>query len=244
MERYTVSEVAARTGFSPSALRYYDERGLVPAPGRSAAGYRIYDDRSMERLAFVARAKRIGLGLDDITDLLRLWDDDECGPVQSRLSEMVDAKLAETRRGVTELSTFAGELTALRARLGRAPHAGPCDDHCACLVQPPVACTLDAEEVPARLEAWDAVVARADGGEAIEDGVRVVLPGDPELVGEVAALAAAEQHCCGFLTFALTLVDGHAILDVTAPIGGGEVVPELLRALAAAPVAGGPTPPQ
>jgi MerR family copper efflux transcriptional regulator len=229
METYTVSEVAARTGFSPSALRYYDERGLVPAPARSGAGYRLYDDRSIDRLAVVSRAKRLGLGLDDITDLLRLWDDDECEPVQSRLAEMVTAKLDETRRTVAELSAFASELTALRARLGRAPHAGPCDEHCACLVEQPVACTLGVDAVPERVAAWAELIEHADERIDIDGGVRLTFPGSSELLAQVAALAAAEQRCCAFLTFTLTFVDDRGHLDVTAPPAGTEMLADLFR---------------
>jgi DNA-binding transcriptional MerR regulator len=53
---YTIGEVAERTGFSASALRYYEDIGLVTPAARSDAGYRLYDDRVLSRLAFVARA--------------------------------------------------------------------------------------------------------------------------------------------------------------------------------------------
>ena len=233
MAQLTVSEVAAQTGFSPSALRYYDKLGLVRPPDRSEAGYRLYDERSVERLGFVARAKRLGLPLGDIADLLDLWGDEECGPVQSRLAALVAGKLAETREGITELAAFADQLTALGARLDRAPHPGPCDDNCACLLEtsegtqvhsPAVACTLDADAVPPRIAAWKVVIDRAEQQAAIEGGVRLTLPGAPELVAQVAALAAAEQQCCAFLTFTLTLVDGGAQLDVTAPADATEML--------------------
>lgn len=233
MAQLTVSEAATRTGFSPSALRYYDKLGLVRPPARSEGGYRLYDERSVERLGFVARAKRIGLPLGDITDLLDLWDDEECGPVQSRLAELVADKLAETHEGITELVAFADELASLTARLDRSPHAGPCDDNCACLLEdsegtqvhnPAVACTLDVDAVPQRIAAWKVVIDRAEQQAAIEGGVRLTLPGAPELVAQVAGLAAAEQQCCAFLTFTLTLVDGGAQLDVTAPADAAEML--------------------
>lgn len=229
MERLTVSEVAARTGFSPSALRYYDKLGLVRPPDRSEAGYRLYDEGSVQRLGFVARAKRLGLPLGDITDLLELWDDEECGPVQSRLADLVAGKLAETHEGITELAAFADELTALRARLDRAPHPGPCDERCACLVEPPVACTLDVDAVPERIAAWAGLIERTDKRVEIDGGVRFTFPGSSELVAQVAALAAAEQRCCAFLTFTLTFVDGRALLDITAPGHDAEMLPDLFR---------------
>lgn len=57
MSTYTISEAAGRSGFSPSALRYYEGIGLV-SPRRTAAGYRLYDDRAVARLAFIGRAKQ------------------------------------------------------------------------------------------------------------------------------------------------------------------------------------------
>ena len=229
-----MSEVAARTGFSASAVRYYDQRGLVRAPARSAAGYRLYDDRSVERLEFIARAKRLGLSLEDITEVLRLRDGEECGPVQSRLAEMVAARLEDTQQGIAELRADASELAALSTQFEHAPHAGPCDERCACLVEPaadraprrtvPLGCTLDADAVPERVAAWAAVIRRAHHHTEIEGGVRLTFPGTPDLVAHVAALAAVEQQCCAFLTFALTLVDGRGQLDVTAPPDAAEML--------------------
>jgi DNA-binding transcriptional MerR regulator len=116
MDRLTVSEVAARTRFSASTLRYYDELGLVRPVARTVAGYRLYDDRSVELLRFISRAKRLGLSLDDITDLVTLWNDDDCAPVQARLAGLVSVKIADTRRAIKELTDFAAQLNALAGR--------------------------------------------------------------------------------------------------------------------------------
>ena len=83
MEGLTISEVAKETGFSPSALRYYEGHGLI-TPARTPAGYRNYDAASIETLRFIARAKHLGLSLDEISDLVVLLDDRRCAPVQDR----------------------------------------------------------------------------------------------------------------------------------------------------------------
>jgi hypothetical protein len=54
--RYRIAEVADRTGFSTPTLRYYEEIGLLPPAERTAAGYRLYDDRAIDRLRFVRAA--------------------------------------------------------------------------------------------------------------------------------------------------------------------------------------------
>ncbi|MGH8986167.1 MAG: MerR family transcriptional regulator [Acidimicrobiia bacterium] len=224
MAQLTISEVAARTGFSQSALRYYDKLGLVRPPNRSEAGYRLYNERSVERLGFVARAKRLGLQLEDITDLLDLWDDEECGPVQSRLAELVGAKLAETRESITELAAFADELTALSARLDRAPHAGPCNDRCACLTDRPagddvpVVCDLrGAVDTPEeRMEAYRRLFAGAFvGRDRTVAGIRFRFRAGEGVEAIVRELTAREERCCAFFTFTITVAGGEVLWDAT-----------------------------
>ena len=50
MSTYTIGETAERSGFSASALRYYEGIGLVDPPARTASGYRLYDDDTLARL--------------------------------------------------------------------------------------------------------------------------------------------------------------------------------------------------
>jgi DNA-binding transcriptional MerR regulator len=71
MDGYSISEAASTTGFTPSALRFYEKAGLV-APSRTGSGYRCYDDDHIDTLRFVARAKGFGLTLDEITGLVPL----------------------------------------------------------------------------------------------------------------------------------------------------------------------------
>ena len=130
--RYRIAEVADRTGFSTPTLRYYEEIGLLPPAERSAAGYRLYDDRAVDRLRFVARAKQLGCSLEEIADLAEAWDNDECAPVKHRLRGLVAAKLDETERRMKELRSLQADLRAAAAMLESAPLDGPCDSSCGC----------------------------------------------------------------------------------------------------------------
>jgi MerR family redox-sensitive transcriptional activator SoxR len=68
----TIGEIARRSGVAASALRFYEERGLI-ASGRGSSGHRHYPRSVLRRLAFVVFAQRIGLSLDEIaTELARL----------------------------------------------------------------------------------------------------------------------------------------------------------------------------
>ena len=64
-----IGEVAARAGMSATRIRYYEARGLLPEPERSA-GKRRYDETVFRRLAIIDAAQRVGFTLEEIRDLL------------------------------------------------------------------------------------------------------------------------------------------------------------------------------
>ena len=217
MDTLTIAEAAARTGFSASTLRYYEQVGLVE-PRRTDAGYRLYDDRSLLRLAFISRAKALGLSLDDISELVGLWDGDRCGPVQDRLRAVLDQKIVECDRQARDAEALARQLRHVAATLDGHTPDGPCDDECGCLgpveeTSPPVACTLTLTDVPQRVRDWRDVRAEARAREVTATGVRLVFDRGVD-VGRLATLAAAEQDCCGFLRFDLALGPDHVVLEL------------------------------
>jgi MerR family transcriptional regulator, copper efflux regulator len=129
---YTIGEAAERSGFSASALRYYEGIGLVPPSTRTGAGYRLYDDDTLARLAFIARAKQLGCSLEEITDLVGIWDGQRCGPVQKRFHDLVTTKLADAERQIAELTALSDQLRQAAAHLAGPAIDGPCSEGCAC----------------------------------------------------------------------------------------------------------------
>ena len=248
MDGYSISQVAERTGFPPTTLRFYEQSGLV-RPDRTPAGYRIYDDTHIELLSFIGRAKGFGLSLEEITELLGLLGDDECAPVQGRLRDLVDAKIADAQAKVAELEAFTAELRRVAAALGTHTPAGPCDDTCGCTTDeanavhqpvllgarradrdaPAIACTLSAHEVGDRLAQWESTVADAVGRDAIDGGTRLSFGRDVDIAA-VAALVAAEQDCCRFFTFTLTVGADGVVLDVSGPADAQPVIDALIGA--------------
>lgn len=90
-----------------------------------------------------------------------------------------------------------------------------------------IACTLSGDQMPGRLEQWRAVVAAAQSRAPIDGGVRLEFGADVA-IGDLAQLAQAEQGCCSFFSFALT-VDGRGVgLEVRAPDEAAEMVTGLL----------------
>jgi DNA-binding transcriptional MerR regulator len=228
-KRYTIGRLAARTGFTTSALRYYEGHGLLTPVARSAAGYRLYDDTSEARLRFLARAKHLGCSLDEIAELLALAERDDCSPVQARLHDLVTDRIVDVDRRRAELVTFAAQLREAAASLGGEPVDGPCRTGCACLeaaeapADPEIACTLPADAVDDRLADWRRLLGFVVAHEPVDGGIRLALdacvPGD-----ELLRLTTAEQSCCAFFAFAIT-VDGRGLaLEVRAPDAGADLV--------------------
>ncbi|MGW5362906.1 MerR family transcriptional regulator [Actinopolymorpha pittospori] len=88
----------------------------------------------------------------------------------------------------------------------------------------PVACTLGGAELGERTKQWRTLVAKAEGREEIDDGLRLSFPPDAELAGKLAALAAAEQGCCAFFDFTLHLTPDALQLNVRAPESAAQML--------------------
>lgn len=241
-----IAEVADRVGISTATVRYYERIGVLPAAERADNGYRMYDDRIVERLEFVARAKQLGCTLEEITDLVTAWDGGVCGPIQDRLRTLVADKLAAAQAEVVELVALTADLRRAAASLETHRPIGQCDDRCGCTTDPsnntaarptgveltakqaiedtPIACTLRAGEVPGRLNDWNALV-DGDGvvRSEIPGGVRLAF-GDQIDVADLARLANAEQRCCSFFSFSIGIDRAGVTLDVTAPDDARDLV--------------------
>ncbi len=114
---YRIKDVADRSGFSAATLRYYEEICLLPEASRTPAGYRLYDEHTLDRLAFIARAKQLGCSLDKIAELTAAWEGGQCGPVQDRLRSLVADKLTAAQVQIVELTTFRQHRRLTRERL-------------------------------------------------------------------------------------------------------------------------------
>ncbi len=123
-ELLTIAEVARRSGVAASALRFYEERGLI-ASERAGSGHRRYARAVLRRIAFVVFAQRIGLTLEEIGGELRRLPADRAPTRRdwARLSRgwtaRIDERIAELERlrvGLTEC-IGCGCLSLERCRL-------------------------------------------------------------------------------------------------------------------------------
>jgi MerR family transcriptional regulator, copper efflux regulator len=69
----SIGQLAKQAGVRTSALRYYEEVGLLAPAGRNESGYRYYDSEALQILRFIQRAQRLGFSLNDIHVLLQGW---------------------------------------------------------------------------------------------------------------------------------------------------------------------------
>jgi len=106
-----IGEAAKASGVSAKMIRHYEAIGLIPAPPRSDAGYRIYDDPAVHTLRFIRRSRDLGFSIERISRLLALWQD------RSRASADVKrlalAHVEELERKVRELQEMAATLKHL-----------------------------------------------------------------------------------------------------------------------------------
>lgn len=123
-----IGELAAELGVNTKTIRYYEGIGLLPAPRRTEAGYRLYGAADRDRLAFIRKARAIGLTLEEIGRLLTLRREGQ-RPCMHLLT-LLDTKLAAVDEQLRALNDFRVELVTLRAEA-----SGTNDDEgCICAI--------------------------------------------------------------------------------------------------------------
>jgi len=105
----TISEMCAAYGVTPRTLRYYESRELL-APERRG-GQRLFGKRDRARLTLILRGKRFGFALEDIRQLLDLYDRDGSSELQlARTCELARARLTQMEAQRAELDQAIAEL--------------------------------------------------------------------------------------------------------------------------------------
>jgi DNA-binding transcriptional MerR regulator len=120
----TIGQLAEAAGVHVETIRYYERRGLLPEPPRTAGGYRQYGPDDLWRLEFVGRAKSLGFTLAEVGDLLSDGVRGDPGTVRSMV-----------RRKLRAIDDRQRELAQVRARLARLADicADPDSDDCRAL---------------------------------------------------------------------------------------------------------------
>ena len=106
----TIGSLGKRTGTKVQTIRYYEQIGLMPEPGRTEGGQRRYGDAEVDRLSFIRHARQLGFSLEAIRELLDLSDnpDRSCSEADSI-----------ARRQLKQVELRMDRLKALRTELKR-----------------------------------------------------------------------------------------------------------------------------
>jgi len=126
-----IRDLSRATGVPASTIRYYERLGLLQVPQRSAAQYRLYDTADVERLRFIQKAKRLGLSLTEIGQLiaLRVGGTAPCQQLKAMVSshlQQLDQQIAELQALRQELATYQADLAAQLSDEATAPTATLC----------------------------------------------------------------------------------------------------------------------
>lgn len=117
LQELSIGALSKQSGVNIETIRYYEKIGVMPAPPRSASGYRIYGADHLKRLSFVRRGRELGFGLDELRGLLRLVDGHaySCAEMHDLTSE----HLAEIRRKIADLRRLQRVMAEMAAQCTR-----------------------------------------------------------------------------------------------------------------------------
>ncbi|GCE46219.1 Cu(I)-responsive transcriptional regulator/Hg(II)-responsive transcriptional regulator,TIGR02051 [Thermosporothrix hazakensis] len=113
MESFSIGHVARRTGIGVETIRFYERKGLLSEPTRSASGYRQYTEETVRQIRFIKRAQRLGFSLKEIRELLALRVERQTDCLQ--VKERAEAKIAAVEQKIIELQRMRQALLQVTA---------------------------------------------------------------------------------------------------------------------------------
>lgn len=113
MPLLSISEVAGQVGLAPSAIRYYEQMGLLP-PATRVSGQRRYDRAVLYRLAVVQRARQAGFSLEEIRTLFFGYP--ETTRAEARWRKLADGKIADLNAAMERLKEMQNVLKRMKAK--------------------------------------------------------------------------------------------------------------------------------
>ena len=106
-----IGDAARASGVTAKMIRHYESIGLVKEARRSEAGYRVYNEQDVRVLQFIHRGRALGFSLEQIGDLLALWEDKHRASADVRA--LAQAHIAELNRKISEMEAMRRTLESL-----------------------------------------------------------------------------------------------------------------------------------
>lgn len=128
-DRLTIGETARRVGATPKALRHYEALGLLPPASRTPNGYRYYRAEDVNRIAFIRRAKALGLTLEEIRGLVTVAEQGLCHLTTAELAQVLARKITDCTDRIEALVAYRDTLV-IAARQLTEPNESQVEDSC------------------------------------------------------------------------------------------------------------------
>lgn len=114
-----IGRLAERLGITPHAIRFYERRGLLPAPDRGSNRYREFSEADAERLRLLIGLRQLDIPLDQAAELATMCAAGRCDEVSEELRTLLAEKRRELARRVNEMRFLDQRMAHLAGQLGR-----------------------------------------------------------------------------------------------------------------------------
>lgn len=123
MDGITTGELASRGGVNLATIRFYERRGLLPKPPRTASGYRVFPTEAVRRIHFIKHAQTLGFSLEEVRELLGLWLDThtKCSDVRQRAEQKI-VQIEDKIKALHAVKKALGGLVAVCSCRGTDAH--------------------------------------------------------------------------------------------------------------------------
>ncbi|MDJ0694120.1 heavy metal-responsive transcriptional regulator [Mastigocoleus sp. MO_188.B34] len=108
---FLIGQVQQITGIPIRTIRYYESLGLIRPLKRTEGGFRLFSAEVFKRLSFIKRAQSLGLSLQEISEILQVYDGGKppCDDIQQKLKH----KIEDINKQIDDLLELRGELQGL-----------------------------------------------------------------------------------------------------------------------------------
>ena len=113
-----IGRVAQSTGLSVDTIRFYEKQSLIPLAQRTDAGYRVYDENTVDRLQLIGRAQSLGFSLQEIRELLLIEDGQPDGC--SHVRDLITDKVKQVKEKIAGLRRIEKRLAKAQEQCGTA----------------------------------------------------------------------------------------------------------------------------
>lgn len=106
-----IGQAAEQSGVSAKMIRYYEQIGLIPPPGRTDSNYRVYSADEVHVLRFIKRARTLGFSVEETATLLALWQDKS--RASAEVKEIANSHISALETKIAELEGMVKTLRHL-----------------------------------------------------------------------------------------------------------------------------------